>query len=144
MQLQITGAIFLCGIFLIFSVFFGDCDSDADCDDDLVCYQLNEGDTGPEDCFGIPFMDVDYCGEPGGSGKTMYVKETAILMLIVKMILFVIIVIILVIQDRLVELVHHSIFGIFVGTQLIEGSYFSKISVIVLKLLLTLFLFYKW
>jgi len=43
----------------------GDCDSDADCEDDLVCLQRSGGGSVPG-CGGTPYGDgTDYCVQPG-------------------------------------------------------------------------------
>lgn len=41
----------------------GDCDIDADCAEDLVCFQRNRGDPVPA-CSGTPVSNWDYCVKP--------------------------------------------------------------------------------
>ena len=45
----------------------GDCDSDAECQGDLVCHRRNWGDLGPPCCGGIPIDTIDYGEDPGPS-----------------------------------------------------------------------------
>ena len=42
----------------------GDCDSDAECQGNLVCHQRDWDDPGPPGCDGIPESIADYCGDP--------------------------------------------------------------------------------
>ena len=42
----------------------GDCDTDNDCADNLICYQRSSGDTVPPGCSGTTTESTDYCYDP--------------------------------------------------------------------------------
>eukprot|EP01083_Nonionella_stella_P166183 554850_1 len=42
----------------------GDCDGNAQCSENLLCWERNPGDPNPPGCSGIPTPDWDYCYDP--------------------------------------------------------------------------------
>lgn len=50
----------------------GDCDTDNECDGELVCYQREEDVTTVPGCSGSPTDDWDYCIESATPSGTLY------------------------------------------------------------------------